>query len=492
MPKSKKEKVKEESEEEVEEVEKEESEKEESEKEESSDHEKTKKTKKGKKDEEEENEEEDADEKPKAKKNEDADEGEAEEKDDKKKLHPILCSSFSVDKIEFGAKDSTRSKFQEWVPTLYKYEDDEAAQPGILFQTPRITISQGGIPRLTANTIKNATNPQGWITDESKRDFFDFPLDPKDPNAMVLRQSVLEPMDKYLGKDGKKNIFKGMSKADMEQYIYVKMIKEPKKNTKKKKEEIAESKFISLPHFRVSFNHVFEDKSSNEKKSEKADDEEEDAEEKPKDKKSKKTKTSKNEDDLEVPDPLTDLSTKFFIVKVDEEGKTLDRKELKDIKTIKDASQVLTWGSTVRAIIVGRKIWIAKGGNEFGDKTYYKYGFKWKALQVEIIPRESNSAVDKAVEKYAFEDDGECGKVQKIPKEDDAEGNKDKPKKKKEKDEEEDDGKNKKKKKKKDDEINVEDDAAENDEEEEEKPAKKSKKKGKKEKEEKEENEDED
>ncbi len=275
----------------------------------------------------------------------------------KKQPTVFLCKSFEKERFSVTDIDKGNDRVTGQWMAYPRYDYAGKGENTCVFQTPEIKLTQYGLPSIGE-----------YYKEDSQRTFVKVPFDPSQDGCDVLK-NMLSQIDEHL-QDEKflKTIF---GKKQWKSFTYQPMVREPQEQ----EEELGSDE----------------------------DSEEEVASKAKKGDGEKADRFDYCKVKLDVSWGSGELETKFFVKEAGEDGKKKRPEEVK-CKTVSELDNYLTWGSTIRMMVMVNKFWAQKT-KQNGTKSY---GVTMKALQIVITPSESRGSLKKDFEKYAFiDEDGE-------------------------------------------------------------------------------------
>ena len=265
-------------------------------------------------------------------------------------VQPILCNQFDPKHFSFTELDKKNERSKSQFIAYPRYNYPGSGENSFIFQTPRIKITNYGLP----------SNKSEYYKDDTKRNFVKVPFDTSQEGCKTLFD-MLTKIDKISLKK-KKDIFGKHEKL----FEYQPIVRKP-----------------------IETDDLIDD------------DEDED---KPK-KKSVEDKPKYCKMKLNVSYPDQEITTIVFTKNTDKKCPPHERRVQRSVKTATDLQEYLTFGSHVRFIVMVNKLWATKTKKDGSSKR--QYGVALKIMQMEIEPRSKMGSMNDVFNKWAFVDDGE-------------------------------------------------------------------------------------
>lgn len=279
----------------------------------------------------------------------------------------IKCQDFEKSRFSFteiqtevkNAKYANKNQFTSFA--RYNYGKGKTPlESQFVFRTDRIKLSQYGIPR-----PEEVTEEMKAAFDKKKSDrercSLKIPYDKSQAGCVELFE-MFTKVDEYMSVN-KDKLFPGKLAKFAKLYDYTPIVRKPQD-------------IINI------------------------DGEEEEEDTKPKKKTDSKTEEKERFDytklKFNVEFGSGDIKTKFF---VRENGVPVP----KDLKSLDQVRENVTWNSTIQFFASLSKIWVSKSGDKNGRRSY---GVTFKIEQLEVVEKAESSAGNKQTfSKYMFDDD---------------------------------------------------------------------------------------
>jgi len=272
----------------------------------------------------------------------------------------IKCSDFNKSCLTFTKIDLANERSQQGISyPRYKYPKMDK-ESNLVYTTGEIKLTQYGLPSLKAN-MKNV-KMKGWTgyENDKARGFIKVPIDPEQESCTEVAETLSAIDDVATDEKTKVSIFETSAKAKL--FAYQPIIREPQE--------------------------------------EEAVDEENDTKAKSGEKTEKKPKFKYFKVKLDREYGTDEILTKVFVKRKTDDGFELSQV---NVKTETELEEYLTWGSTIRMIVLVNKLW-ADATKKTGA-TSKMYGITQKVIQLEIQPKETTGSVRSDLSSYAFDDD---------------------------------------------------------------------------------------
>jgi len=282
---------------------------------------------------------------------------------------PIKCEDFDIKKYSYTELDK-KNKFLK--NAYIAYPRYTAMVKGVettnsfLFQFGPIKITQGGIPQSTAD------NPEiNYYDTDDKRQFMRIANDPDQANCAKLF-SMLGKIDRFnKNPKTKRKIFSVISKSkDIgKMFNYSPLVRVPVKKQTLEDDDDDDDDDDKKDEVRVRWPTC-------------------------------KMKFAINYNSKGIP---VGIGTTVFVKEVDDKGSECHTKQ--DVQTISDLDRIVTWGSTVRGVVMMNKFYADKQEKSAGEKR--KFGCSLKLIQLEVTQNRKTSIRQQYAEHFDFDADDE-------------------------------------------------------------------------------------
>lgn len=263
------------------------------------------------------------------------------------KIPPVSYKNLDPTRLSFTKLEKNeRNKTQKVSFARYRHDNGETS---LIFQTPKIKLTQHGIPTLGE-----------FYKKDQDRQFIKLPYDTNQPEALELK-TKLQEIDAMLEDVSTKGEILG---RHADKYIYSSLVKTPQ-------------------------DHVLIDEDDDDYKDTK--------------KRKPKEKYNYTKAKFDIDFNTKELNTVVYKTLGEVESREKGKKrEQVDIKTMDQLANFVKFNSTVRLLIMVNKLWAATTADKSGKLSY---GLGLKVIQIEVEPSEGKNSVKENFKEDSFIDD---------------------------------------------------------------------------------------
>lgn len=266
------------------------------------------------------------------------------------KIPPVNYKSVIAEDIHFTKLEKNDRNNAQKI-SFVRYRNPPYGDTSLVIQTPKIRLSQHGIPSLGK-----------FYKKDEDRQFIKLPYDPSQLDTLLFRDKLLE-IDTMVQSRKQELIGKHADK-----FVYSSLVKTPQDTT-------------SID-----------------------DDDDDDDDKKKKPQKQQKDRFLYTKAKFDINFDTKQLNTTVYRTLTPEEAKEkgVKREKMGDIKTMEQLADFVKFNSTVRLLVMVNKLWAATAADKTGK---YGYGLGLKIIQIEVEHSESKGSVKDSFKDDAFIDD---------------------------------------------------------------------------------------